>query len=160
MSTKTILFVTGALALLVISTYILNPSTDRQEVANTTKNNGHIAQVFKSPTCGCCRGYASALGQDGFQVQATDMNDVNTIKDKYNIPDEMRSCHTTVVGKYFVEGHVPIEAVNKLLQEQPDIDGIALPGMPIGTPGMPGRKEAPFVIYQIKDGVYSEFITI
>ena len=52
----------------------------------------------------------------------------------------MQSCHTTIMGKYFIEGHVPLQAVNKLLKEQPDIDGIALPGMPIGTPGMPGEK--------------------
>lgn len=160
MNTKMALVVAGVLALLATSIYILNSSADGKKVTNATKSNGHIAQVFKSPTCGCCKGYASALGQDGFQVTPTDMSNVNTVKDKYNIPDEMRSCHTTIVGKYFIEGHVPIEAVNKLLKEQPDIDGIALPGMPIGTPGMPGRKEAPYVIYQVKDGIYSEFMTI
>ncbi len=83
-----------------------------------------------------------------------------TIKQKYNIPVEMQSCHTTIMGKYFIEGHVPFEAVNKLLKEQPDIDGIALPGMPIGTPGMPGDKDEPYVIYQLKDGKYSVFMTI
>jgi hypothetical protein len=88
------------------------------------------------------------------------MGDVSVIKEKYHIPDELHSCHTTVVGNYFIEGHVPMEAINKLLNEKPDIDGIALPGMPIGTPGMPGPKEAPFVIYQVKDSVYSEFMTI
>ena len=62
--------------------------------------------------------------------------------------------------RYFIEGHVPFEAVNKLLKEQPDIDGIALPGMPIGTPGMPGDKDEPFVIYQLKDGKSSVFMTI
>ena len=160
MSKKIILAVIAALSVFAVSVYILNPATDKQKVENITRNNGYTAQVFKSPTCGCCRGYVSALGKDGFQVTPTDMGNVNTVKDKYNIPDEMRSCHTTIVGKYFIEGHVPIEAVNKLLKEQPDIDGIALPGMPIGTPGMPGRKEAPYVIYQVKDGVYSEFMTI
>ena len=64
------------------------------------------------------------------------------------------------IGKYFIEGHVPLEAVNKLLKEQPDIDGIALPGMPIGTPGMPGKKEEPFVVYQLIDGKFSIFMTI
>ena len=72
----------------------------------------------------------------------------------------MQSCHTTILGKYFIEGHVPLEAINKLLKEQPDIDGIALPGMPIGTPGMPGEKEEPYVIYQLIDGKPSVFMTI
>ena len=72
----------------------------------------------------------------------------------------MQSCHTTIIGKYFIEGHVPFEAVEKLLKEQPDIDGIALPGMPIGTPGMPGDKDEPYVIYQLKDGKFSVFMTI
>ena len=65
-----------------------------------------------------------------------------------------------IIGKYFIEGHVPLEAVNKLLIEQPNIDGIALPGMPIGTPGMPGDKDEPYVIYQLKDGKSSVFMTI
>jgi hypothetical protein len=72
----------------------------------------------------------------------------------------MQSCHTTIIGKYFIEGHVPLEAINKLLKEQPSIDGIALPGMPIGTPGMPGKKEEPYVIYQLIDGKFSVFMTI
>jgi hypothetical protein len=88
------------------------------------------------------------------------MRSLHTIKQKYNIPVEMQSCHTTILGKYFIEGHVPLEAVNKLLKEQPDIDGIALPGMPIGTPGMPGDKDEPYVIYQLKDGKSSVFMTI
>ena len=84
----------------------------------------------------------------------------NRIKKKHNIPLEMQSCHTTILDKYFIEGHVPIEAINKLLKEQPDIDGIALPGMPIGTPGMPGEKEEPYIIYQLVDGKSSVFMTL
>lgn len=122
------------------------------------QSNGYAAEVFKSATCSCCKGYMYALEDEGFQIKATDMDDVSAVKDKYNIPNEMRSCHTSVIGKYFIEGHVPIEAVNKLLKEQPDIDGIALPGMPIGTPGMEGPREGPFIIYQVRGGKYSEFM--
>ena len=88
------------------------------------------------------------------------MRSLHIIKKKHNIPLEMQSCHTTILGKYFIEGHVPIEAINKLLKEKPDIDGIALPGMPIGTPGMPGEKEEPYIIYQLVDGKSSVFMTI
>ena len=88
------------------------------------------------------------------------MESIHTIKQKYSIPLEMQSCHTTIIDKYFIEGHVPLEAINKLLKERPDIDGLALPGMPIGTPGMPGDKEEPYVIYQLVDGNFSVFMTI
>ena len=117
-------------------------------------------EVFKTPSCGCCYGYVLFLEEEKFKVKQTDMRSLHTIKQKYNIPVEMQSCHTTIMGKYFIEGHVPFEAVNKLLKEQPDIDGIALPGMPIGTPGMPGDKDEPYVIYQLKDGKSSVFMTI
>ena len=117
-------------------------------------------EVFKTPSCGCCYGYVLFLEEEKFKVKQTDMRSLHTIKQKYNIPVEMQSCHTTIMGKYFIEGHVPFEAVEKLLKEQPDIDGIALPGMPIGTPGMPGDKDEPYVIYQLKDGKSSVFMTI
>jgi hypothetical protein len=83
-----------------------------------------------------------------------------SIKQKYKIPRSMESCHTAVIGGYFIEGHVPIEAVNKLLEENPEIDGIALPRMPAGSPGMPGIKKAPFKVYALSDGEASEFTTI
>ena len=72
----------------------------------------------------------------------------------------MQSCHTTVIGKYFVEGHMPFEAINKLLSENPDISGIALPGMPSGSPGMPGPQAEPFMVYSIKDGVSTPYFTM
>ena len=133
---------------------------DKQEVlANTNKNKLNV-EVFKTPSCGCCYGYVLFLEKEKFNVKQTDMRSLHSIKKKYNIPLEMQSCHTTIMGKYFIEGHVPLQAVNKLLKEQPDIDGIALPGMPIGTPGMPGEKEEPYVIYQLIDGKFSVFMTI
>ena len=96
--------------------------------------------VYKSPTCGCCVGYISELEKQGFKVNAIITEGMNSIKEKYNIPREMQSCHTSIIGGYFIEGHIPIEVVNKLLEEKPEIDGIALPDMPSGTPGMPGQK--------------------
>ena len=139
--------------------YILIFVTDiKDALANI--NTKQIVEVFKTPSCGCCYGYVLFLEEEKFKVKQTDMRSLHTIKQKYNIPVEMQSCHTTIMGKYFIEGHVPFEAVEKLLKEQPDIDGIALPGMPIGTPGMPGDKDEPYVIYQLKDGKSSVFMTI
>ena len=141
------------------SFYIFNYVTDKKD-ALANINNKQVVEVFKTPSCGCCYGYVLFLEEEKFEVKQTDMRSLHTIKQKYNIPVEMQSCHTTIMGKYFIEGHVPFEAVNKLLKEQPDIDGIALPGMPIGTPGMPGDKDEPYVIYQLKDGKSSVFMTI
>ena len=139
--------------------YILNFVTDKND-ALANIDDKQIVEVFKTPSCGCCYGYVLFLKDEKFEVKQTDMGSLHSIKQKYNIPVEMQSCHTTIMGKYFIEGHVPIEAINKLLKEQPDIDGIALPGMPIGTPGMPGDKEEPYVIYQLIDGKFSVFMTI
>ena len=139
--------------------YILNFVTDKND-ALANIDDKQIVEVFKTPSCGCCYGYVLFLEDEKFEVKQTDMRSLHSIKQKYNIPVEMQSCHTTIMGKYFIEGHVPLEAVNKLLKEQPDIDGIALPGMPIGTPGMPGDKDEPYVIYQLKDGKFSVFMTL
>ena len=139
--------------------YIFNFVTDKKD-ALANINTKQVVEVFKTPSCGCCYGYVLFLEEEKFNVKQTDMRSLHSIKQKYNIPVEMQSCHTTIMGKYFIEGHVPFEAVNKLLKEQPDIDGIALPGMPIGTPGMPGDKDEPYVIYQLKDGKSSVFMTI
>ena len=139
---------------------IFSFATNKQDALDTTKVRKNNVEVFKTPSCGCCYGYVLFLEEEKFKVQQTDMRNLHFIKKKYNIPLEMQSCHTTILDKYFIEGHVPIEAINKLLKEQPDIDGIALPGMPIGTPGMPGEKEEPYIIYQLVDGKSSVFMTI
>jgi len=136
------------ISIVIISSFCLSVSANQS------------VEVFKTPSCGCCDGYVLFLEEENFKVKQTNMRSLYSIKKRHNIPLEMQSCHTTILGKYFIEGHVPLEAINKLLKEQPDIDGIALPGMPTGTPGMPGEKEEPFVIYQLIDGKSSVFMTI
>ena len=102
--------------------YIFNFVTDKKD-ALANINTKQVVEVFKTPSCGCCYGYVLFLEEEKFKVKQTDMRSLHTIKQKYNIPVEMQSCHTTIMGKYFIEGHVPFEAVEKLLKEQPDIDG-------------------------------------
>ena len=99
-----------------------------------------IVQVYKSPTCGCCSKWVSHLEANGFTVEATDVNDINLIKSSFGIPPALASCHTAVVGDYLVEGHVPAEDIVQLLKQKPVIKGIAVPGMPIGSPGMEGSN--------------------
>ena len=156
---KNIFKLTFYTVLLISVFYFFNFVTDKKD-ALANINTKQVVEVFETPSCGCCYGYVLFLEEEKFKVKQTDMRSLHTIKQKYNIPVEMQSCHTTIMGKYFIEGHVPFEAVEKLLKEQPDIDGIALPGMPIGTPGMPGDKDEPYVIYQLKDGKSSVFMTI
>ena len=94
----------------------------------------------------------------GFRVQVSIAQDTGALKAVYGIPAEMWSCHTSTIGRYFVEGHVPYAAIQKLLAERPDIDGISLPGMPPGSPGHDRVLAGPLLVYAIADGqVIGEF---
>lgn len=93
-------------------------------------------QVYKSPTCGCCANWVKHLQQHGFRTQVTETDDVAAIKTQHRIPARAQSCHTAVVDGYVIEGHVPAADVQRLLKERPAVVGLAVPGMPIGSPGM------------------------
>jgi hypothetical protein len=111
------------------------------------------AILYKDPQCGCCEGYAAYLRQNGFAVDVKTTNDLAEISRKAGVPSELQGCHTMFVDGYVVDGHVPIKTIRKLLSERPAIAGITLPGMPTGSPGMTGKKTAPFKIYAVnKDG--------
>ena len=124
------------------------------------KYKGTEVTFYKSFSCGCCGNYFPYLKKYGFRVKIIEVEDINEIKNQYGVPENSTSCHTTIIGNYFVEGHVPMEAIDKLLQEKPDIDGISLPNMPAGSPGMLGQKSEEFIILQIKNGNSSEFMRI
>ncbi|OFW06289.1 MAG: hypothetical protein A3I61_07460 [Acidobacteria bacterium RIFCSPLOWO2_02_FULL_68_18] len=97
---------------------------------------GPTVQVYKAPTCGCCANWVKHLQERGFTTQVTDTENIAEIKARHNIPARVQSCHTAVVGGYVIEGHVPAADVQRLLREKPAIVGLAVPGMPIGSPGM------------------------
>ena len=114
--------------------------------------------LYKSPSCTCCASYAKYLEKKGFEVESINRTDMSSIKDEYGIPRSMESCHTTVIGDYVVEGHIPVEAIEKLLTDTPDIHGIAMPAMPAGSPGMPGFKRGAFTVHALnKDGSIGKF---
>ena len=102
--------------------------------------------VYKDPTCGCCALWVDHLKQNGFDTKVIETADVNEIKMKHHVPRQARSCHTGVVNGYAIEGHVPAADIQRLLKARPAVAGLAVPGMPIGSPGMevPGRKMQPF----------------
>lgn len=95
-----------------------------------------VATVYKSPTCSCCNKWVEHLRANGFPVQVREPADLNAVKDEYEVPRDMRSCHTAVIDGYVVEGHVPAADIQRLLQERPEATGLAVPGMPLGSPGM------------------------
>jgi hypothetical protein len=99
-----------------------------------------LIQVYKSPTCSCCSKWADHMRDAGFEVSSTDVRDVNLYKLEYAVPAQLRSCHTAIVNGYVVEGHVPADDVIRMLRDKPASKGLAVPGMPIGSPGMEGAN--------------------
>lgn len=96
--------------------------------------------VYKSPSCGCCRAWVDHMRKAGFAVTAHDVDDLSPIKRQFGVPEALESCHTGYVGGYVVEGHVPADVVRRALAERPGIRGLAVPGMPSGSPGMEGGR--------------------
>lgn len=107
------------------------------------------ATLYKNPGCGCCEKYADYLRANGFDVTSIEAPNMSVIKATHGVRANLEGCHTTVIGDYIVEGHVPVAPIKRLLAEKPAIKGISLPGMPEGSPGMSGTKEGPFEILSI-----------
>ena len=94
--------------------------------------------VYKSPTCGCCSAWIEHVEKAGFRCTVRDLPDLTEVKASFGVPRALESCHTAQIGGYLVEGHVPADLIEKLLREKPTARGLAVPGMPIGSPGMEG----------------------
>jgi len=118
--------------------------------------------VYKSPTCGCCKKWVAHLEQNGMQVSAHDVADVVPYKKQGGVTPATASCHTAMVEGYVIEGHVPAADIKRLLSERPQARGLAVPGMPVGSPGMEqGSRKDPYKVLLIhNDGstsVYSQY---
>ena len=115
--------------------------------------------VYKSATCGCCLKWVEHMKANGFNVTATDVPDIEVPKRAHGVPPSLESCHTATIGGYVVEGHVPADSVQRMLRERPAIAGLAVPGMPAGSPGMevPGYKDAYAVMAFDKAGKSSVY---
>ena len=108
------------------------------------------ATLYRNPYCDCCLEYAKYLRANGFVVTVDSSHDLAAIRKQLGgIPKKFEGCHVMTIGRYVVEGHVPISVLNKLLAEHPDIRGVSIPGMPPGTPGMTGQRTGPLTIYEI-----------
>jgi hypothetical protein len=99
--------------------------------------------VSKDPTCGCCTGWVDHLRKAGFSADVVETPEINRVKARLGVPDDLASCHTAEIGGYVIEGHVPADAIRRLLTERPVGKGLAVPGMPMGSPGMEMDGMAP-----------------
>ena len=116
--------------------------------ANTPAVAGPAITVYKSPTCGCCALWVKHLEESGFDVSVTDTETLQAIKVEHGVGDHLASCHTALVDGYVVEGHVPADDIRSMLESRPDIVGLAVPGMIVGTPGMEvaGQPAQPYQV--------------
>lgn len=131
------LFVTGAGAAAVIfaATSFMRPMS---ALAKTD------IVVYKSASCGCCHKWVEHLEENGFNVTTHDVTNLAEVKSQMGITNDLAACHTAVLGRYVIEGHVPADVITRLVNEQPNVAGIAVPGMPVGSPGMEGPNARPY----------------
>ena len=128
--------------------------------ATTLDPNLPAVLVYKSPTCGCCNGWVEHMEAAGFAVDARNTTDLMTVKRDGGVPAQLSSCHTAIIDGYIVEGHIPAEQVKRLLAERPAVAGIAVPGMPTGSPGMEGANAQPYQVLSFthsgESGVFAD----
>lgn len=154
---RTPLLIIGILGAIAIGGTLLTYTGTRSAAPQTTARretiSGRTAIVYKSATCGCCGSYVTYLERNGFTVDVREGDaTLDAVRTERGIPAAGLSCHTAIIGDYAVEGHVPVEAIERLLTERPAIHGIGLAGMPLGSPGMPGTKDEPFAVYAFTAG--------
>ena len=124
----------------------------------STVANAAQLTVMKSPYCGCCAKWIEHVQQHGFTVKVVDTEDMASVKKRLGVPDRLASCHTTMAGGYFIEGHVPAADIKRLLAQKPKATGIAVPGMPAGSPGMEAAGKEPYATVLVRaDGTTGIF---
>lgn len=116
--------------------------------------------VYMSPTCGCCSAWVTHLEKSDLSVETHDRYDMTTVKNQLDVPQRLRSCHTAIAGDYLIEGHVPADLISRVLKEKPPVVGLAVPGMPMGSPGMEGPRKDDYAVVTFDENgqvsVYAE----
>lgn len=117
-----------------------------------------VIEVYKSASCGCCTAWVRHLEENGFKVKAQNVANPSDYREKFGIPNELGSCHTAKVNGYAIEGHVPASEIKRLLAERPKAKGLAVPSMPMGSPGMEGHRSDPYDVLLVKtDGQHTVY---
>jgi len=138
-----------AFAVLLLSLFATAYNNNNQSYAGEK-----VITVYKSPTCGCCKSWISHLEESalikdmGYKIKAVDSSNMSLIKDNMGVPPGARSCHTAMINDYVIEGHVPAQDIIKLVREKRDVAGLAVPGMPMGSPGMEGSRVDHYSVYE------------
>ncbi len=118
-------------------------------------------EVYKSPTCGCCNDWVDHMQENGFSVEVHNLRNMNPVKVEFGVPRNLQSCHTAKIAGYVIEGHVPASEIKRLLRGKTDIAGLAVPGMPMGSPGMDGPRKDPYEVLSFqsngKTSIYSSY---
>lgn len=109
-----------------------------------------VIDVYKSATCGCCKDWVKHLQSNGFTVKAQDVLNPSDFREKFGMPQALGSCHTGLVQGYALEGHVPASEIKRLLAERPKVKGLAVPAMPMGSPGMEGNRSDPYDVFLVQ----------
>ena len=115
-------------------------------ISSPSQSSGPLITVFKTPTCACCGKWVEHLKANGFTVKVQEVNDTSAYERQYRVPRSMVSCHTAVVNGYTIEGHVPAAEIKRLLSERPKAVGLAVPGMPVGSPGMEAARSETYSV--------------
>lgn len=116
--------------------------------------------VYRDPNCGCCESWMEHLRANGFEVSEVQQSDMDVIKQEYNVPDDLASCHTAILNGAVFEGHVPAEDIQRFFSERSNAVGLAVPGMPIGSPGMEsGDTQEPFTVYSFDSSGNAEIFS-
>jgi hypothetical protein len=127
--------------------------TAGEALANELRRRAAVPMtVYKSPSCGCCGKWVDHMKAAGFTMTVKDVDDPNVVKREMGIPESLWSCHTGLVAGYLVEGHTPADVVHQLLKEKPKVMGIAVPGMPLGSPGMEASTKEKYNIMAFEKG--------
>lgn len=129
-------------------------------LGSASSADAQTVDVWKSPTCGCCGGWVAYMRGKGYRVNVTLVDDPDSVKAAFGVPEALYSCHTAKIGDYLVEGHVPEAAIAKLMTERPKLKGVALPGMPQGAPGMDGVPGTYDVVSFDASGNVRHFMTL
>lgn len=138
-----LLLAIGALMVLAVEALWAGPAPGPSQIPIT---------VYKTPNCGCCTLWAEHMQEHGFTVEVKSVSETQTLRSQLGIPDQLASCHTAMVGDYWVEGHVPADLISRLLAEKPNnIEGIAAPGMPLGSPGMEAPNASAYTVVTLDD---------
>lgn len=148
MNRKTLTGLFAVIAATVLASGISAADDGRWDIAREEHHGSRAITVYRDASCGCCSKWIDHLDKHGFNVTDRLVDNLGSIKHQNRVPAEMASCHTAVIDGYVIEGHVPADDIKRMIRDKPDITGLAVPRMPVGTPGMEmGGRWDPFDVY-------------